>query len=73
MVIKNKATNKEYPISTEKWNAFKPEHKALFIVVDNAELKNPEKQPITNKVVHEPKTGKPDKKGEAPKTGDKKK
>lgn len=50
MVIKNKQTNKEYPISVAQWQAYPQRVKDLFVVTDSAELKAPQTQPVKNVV-----------------------
>lgn len=75
MIIKNKSTLKEYPISKAKWNNFRESVKSLFIVVDANELKAPEEQTITNVVIEkkvDAKKPQGDKGPKKPPTGNKK-
>lgn len=68
MVIKNKSTLKEYPVSKAKWASYPARVKDLFTVVDDSEIKDAQSQPIKNVVEKQDAKAK---KSNAPATGNK--
>lgn len=53
MIVRNKATNKEYPMSMKQWGNLNPAHKALFLIVLSDDSNMPKEQVIVNQAVKE--------------------